>query len=222
MLSTQQLAATKLARFLKANTFEALLEKTLREEYTRLKDLDFPALVHKLRSPSLCKPHARFVRKMLKTIIDCPELESFNPRIILAAFMIVLHPARSFEAGVTPGSLEEAVFRSGTAMLQAFDAICKAAPSARTELILTFKEPLLSYTQDFKAWKIPDENRVISRLERALLAIYEAKRQRGDANDEATIAIDAQIEKLRFIMARMSQARLDRFDAMRRSMAPPQ
>ena len=204
------------------NTLEALLQNMLREglTYQQLKDLDIAGLVHKLKSGPLIRAHKRFVRKMMQ-IIKCPDLERLNPRVMNAAFMIVLHPMSSFEAAIVPGSVEEAVFRSGTAMLHAFDAICKAPSSARIELIKHFQTPLLAYMQDFAVWKIPDNNKIISRLERALFALYQARQQIQDGDVELNAAFDTQIERLRSKMVCMDSARLDQFDAMRRSMALP-
>jgi hypothetical protein len=104
--------------------------------------------------------------------------ENVNIRVFLAAFMIAYYPANVFE---NMGPLEQALFDVTTPLIVSFEAIMVALSSG-----LLFKDIDVSFTKDFtallfrflkhfRAWKVPDEAKLVARIKNALLALYEAQ-----------------------------------------------
>ena len=187
-------------------------------DYNQLKDMDFVAVVTMSRTKTLIQAHKHFMDKLIPIMNHTGN--DLNPRVFIASYMISLHPNHVFELGTTPGSLEERLFQSACILVRLFDEICKASPDARLPLIRQFKTPLLQYMRDFEAWKIPDGERILNRLERALFCLYNARQHLAET-DEVIIQLDVQIERLRSKITQIDPTRLLQFDAMRRSMAPP-
>ncbi len=97
-------------------------------------------------------------------------------RVFLAAYMIVLYPNKAF---TTIGDLETRVMRSAQALLQIFEGILPSTvPLYKLPLDLTKSLPnaLFNYLRDFKAWKVPDQAKLTSRIKHALVALYDARR----------------------------------------------
>ncbi len=104
------------------------------------------------------------------------EPEQINVRIFLAAYMIVLYPNKAFS---TIGDLETRVMRSAQALLQIFGGILPSTvPLYKLPLDLTKSLPnaIFNYLRDFKAWKVPDQAKLASRIKHALVALYDARR----------------------------------------------
>ena len=188
-------------------------------DYDQLKDMDFLGVVTKSRSNTLIQALKNFMDK-LNPIMNLTGNNLINPRRFIAIYMISLHPTHVFEMQMTPENLEGRLFQSASTLVRAFDEICKASPDARLPLIRQFKTPLLQYMRDFEAWRIPDAERILVRVEHALVVIYNA-RQQLEETDNVIHELDVQIDRLRNKMAQLNPIRLSQFDAMRFSMAPP-
>ena len=103
--------------------------------------------------------------------------ENVNVSVFLASFMIAYYPYKVFE---TMGRLEQQLFDSTIALIEAFERICKqiaANPSFAHmphELSKDFPTLLLKFLKAFKAWKVPDEIKLTMRIKHALIAMYQA------------------------------------------------
>ena len=101
--------------------------------------------------------------------------ERFNVRVFLAGFMIAYHPTRVFE---TMGALEQALLDSTVPLIETFERICHQIavdPSfahVPHELTKDFPTLLLHFLRAFKAWKVPDEAKLVKRIKHALVALY--------------------------------------------------
>ena len=172
-----------------------------------LKTLSFEDLVHTLRSRRVVQAQGSIVNRFKSVMKIDTEI---NPRVISAVFMIVLHPDNVFER---TGPLETLLIEKSTAMLTRYEAIC--SEPWRWDLVKEFHQPMMEYLETFQTWKAPDTERLKSRIERALLAIYQVR-------NEMPVVADVQINRLREKLGKMDFDRLQRFDQMRLTMAIPQ
>jgi hypothetical protein len=91
--------------------------------------------------------------------------------------MIAIHPRNVFE---TMGELETAVLESAQRLLAIFERILNSSEVLhRLPLDLTRSLPvaLFEYLRHFRAWKVPDEARLVARIKHALRALLDAKKQ---------------------------------------------
>jgi hypothetical protein len=83
--------------------------------------------------------------------------KAFNARVFMAAFMIVHYPRSIFETIEEP---QQAVIDSATALLLAFEQLCKSLQSHKDfvkvpdDLTKDFGTLLYAYAKAFKAWKV--------------------------------------------------------------------
>jgi len=95
--------------------------------------------------------------------------QAINVRVFLAAYMIVLHPGNVFES---VGALEAAVIESARRLVEIYENILRSSLHTKS-----FSMALLDYYRDFKAWKVPDEAKLMARIKHGLLALYQARQQ---------------------------------------------
>jgi hypothetical protein len=145
-----------------------------------------------------------------------------NARIVLAGYMISFHTAKVFE---TVGVIEKNLIESSTALLQLMEKIAKELVSLGSfqalpkELTKNFHKFLMKYLNDFKTWKVPDEQKLTTRIKHALVALEEAQMQLpADEPTDSKLAIElrVQIERLRGKLAHVGgPAVLRQFDESR-------
>ncbi len=106
-----------------------------------------------------------------------------NVRIFLAAFMISVRPSHVFDA--PGGALESALLEASKVLLELFERICGAVSHTVSRSFSTvpmdvtdgFCVALVTFLKRFKAWKVPDEVKLTSRIRHALIALYQAELQ---------------------------------------------
>ena len=121
------------------------------------------------------------------------EPERVNVRIFLASYMIAVYPRNVFE---NMGVLETEVFNSAKALVEHFEEILLSG-SFKSR---TFADVLSKYLQDFKAWKVPDEAKLVARIKHALVALYQARSQLPldePVNSQLNTEFRTQIQRLR-------------------------
>ena len=107
--------------------------------------------------------------------VDGQGPERVNVRIFLAAYMITVYPVNVFEH---TGELEIRLMASAKLLLETFEKILYSTSPFRGmphDVTKSFPSQLFDYLRDFKAWKIPDEARLLKRIEHALVALYQAR-----------------------------------------------
>jgi hypothetical protein len=134
----------------------------------------------------------------------------------LAAYMIVGHPREVFSA---TGDLERRLMESAQALLDIFERILHSAVPMHMmspDLTKSLPTALFAYLRDFKAWKVPDEAKLVSRIKHALVSLYQAMTQLPadePENSQLNIEFRTQIFRLRRKMREIAgQAALTRFD----------
>ena len=145
--------------------------------------------------------------------------ESVNIRVFLAAYMIAYYPAHVFE---TMGQMEQSLFDAATPLIVAFEAIADKIKSDSLfmnvgyELTKDFPTLLFRYLCHFKAWKVPDEAKLVSRIKTALLALYEAQAHLPpdeDPESKLNLEFRSQIGRLRSKLSQIAgEAELRKFD----------
>ena len=177
----------------------------------KVKSISFEALVVFLREKHIIKVSKDALQRIhilccnrhgtpSKTLAD-PS--SINVRVFLAAYMIAYRPTHVFES---MGSLEQALLESAIPLLEAYDKICRSILSegcfAKTPSSITanFTTLLFEYLKRFKAWKVPDEEKLAMRLKHALVALYIACDKfppSEPADSKLRLEFTAQIGRLR-------------------------
>ena len=131
---------------------------------------------------------------------------SVNVRVFLAAYMVAFRPDSVFEN--QNGTLEKNLFQSAVPVLECFQTLCEqfdqsseGLRSLNQELVSSFVPKLCTYFENFKAWKVPDEEKLCKRIFNALIALYGAYRHLPDQAEEpnSRLAEDfrKQIQRLR-------------------------
>ena len=146
--------------------------------------------------------------------------ESVNVRVFLAAYMISFRSTRVFE---TMGVLEQALFDAAAALIVSFERICSSVlavdkggfqnvPKTESEQFPTL---LFDFMGRFKAWKIPDEAKLTSRIKHALIALFQARDQLPPdepADGRLMVEFNTQIDRLKAKLAQIAgQAELTEF-----------
>ena len=128
--------------------------------------------------------------------------EHVNVRVFLAGFMIAYHPTRVFE---TMGALEQALLDSTDPLIEAFERICHQIamdPSfahVPHELTKDFPTLLLNFLRAFKAWKVPDEAKLVKRIKHALVALHRGlEHLPPDEPEESKLKMEYNISITRF------------------------
>jgi hypothetical protein len=170
----------------------------------------FEALVILLRE----KPVVKVTRNCVQRIHLCCTFlhgsprkaldpEHVNVRVVLAAYMIAGRPTHVFES---MGALEQSLYESALVLTTNFESLAKgiaqtgAFHSANADLAESFPTVLFEYLKRFKAWKVPDEAKLICRIKHALIALYQAREHLPhDEPDDSKLKVEfrIQIERLR-------------------------
>ena len=145
--------------------------------------------------------------------------ENVNVRVVLAAFMIAYRPTHVFES---TGPLEQALVDSATPLIETFERICtqihknRAFSDVPAELTRHFPTLLLDYLRKFKAWKVPDEAKLTSRIKHALAALYQAKERLSPnepVDSKLRMELDTQTRNLRLKLSQIAgDSALQEFD----------
>ena len=142
--------------------------------------------------------------------------------------MIAFRPTDVFES---MGALEQALYDSATPLMASFERICsciRASPNhtfqeVPHELTRDFPTMLLEYLKRFKAWKVPDEAKLTSRIKHALVALYQAEEHLPpDEPEDSKLRTEfrTQIERLRSKLQQIAGVdALKQFDEQQRAGA---
>ena len=144
-----------------------------------------------------------------------------NIRVVLAAFMIYFRPTHVFET-MDPGSLEHSLFDAAKALVDHLESIIECISANESfrdvpvEVSVRFEPLLTQYLRSFKAWKGPDLEKMITRIEHALIALYIARAKLSEedpANSTINANLDAEIARLRAKLSNLAGAdALERLD----------
>ena len=146
---------------------------------------------------------------------------SVNCRVFLALYMIALYPSKVFD---DTNPLAVALLDSSLPLLKCFEGITQQFMdrdytflNVDADLRSNFSWHLFNYMEKFKAWKVPDEAKLICRVKHALVALYSAEEQipREEPEDSRLkVEFRVQIERLRGRFQQLAgQEALLQFDA---------
>lgn len=164
--------------------------------------------------------------------------DNVNVRVFLAAFLITYRSNHVFEM---MGELEITLKNSAMVMLRSFEEIlvkiqekCRTTTTSSSMIAVSPRLPgddnrhiiskdfvpmLLQYLTDFERWKVPDKAKLMRRIVRALVALYEAEGQLPvdePENSRVKIQFRYQIQRLRSKLLQIGgQEKLDEFDQNR-------
>ncbi len=169
------------------------------------------------RSKAVLERFHRLANLVNKVTISSNETpERVNVRIFLAAYMIVGHPWRVFEQ---VGALERPLIDSAQTLLDIFEKILHSEiPVHQLHPDLTRSLPiaLFRYMRDFRAWKLPDEAKLVVRVKHALVALFTAReRLPPDEPEDSELKTEfrTQIRRLRDKLRQIAGAdELAKFD----------
>jgi hypothetical protein len=170
----------------------------------------FEALVVFLRE----KPIVKVARNCVQRIHFCCnslhgaprkalEPESVNVRVVLAAYMIAGRPTHVFES---MGALEQSLYESALVLTANLESLARSIAQTgcfhlvNADLAESFSTVLFEYLKRFKAWKVPDEAKLVCRIKHALIALYQAEQHLPpDEPEDSKLKIEfrTQIERLR-------------------------
>jgi hypothetical protein len=196
-----------------------------------VRSISFETLVVKLREKPLIAT-AKAMLQRVHMLATCrhgsPTPRALAPghvnvRVFLAGYMIAYRPTHVFES---MGTLEHPLLEAATRMLNSFEAIMgvlrdngghfDAVPPAVSK---DFPTLLFEYLRCFKAWKGPDEEKLVCRIRHALVALYQAEAHLPadePADSRLKLEFRTQVERLR---SKLSQIRgpdaLEQFDEQR-------
>ena len=217
-------------RFSKNTTAKLVHHALIEVELTidHMKSISFEALVVFLREKSVLAAMRAALQRMhmLSTFRHGSPSKSLAPenvnvRVFLSAFMIAYRPTHVFES---MGTLEQALFEASVPMLSQFEKMCKtllAAPFKCFQMVPAdqtkdFPTTLFEFLRRFKAWKVPDEAKLICRIKHALVALIQAEQHLPpDEPDDSKLKIEfrEQITRLRGKFLQIAgQEALDKFD----------
>ena len=148
------------------------------------------------------------IRDVLRNVLNEVGEPTFdaNPRVVAASYMIALHRDQCFEPvnAIEAIHLQDAVFEAAKDLVDRFDS------STSAEEVFT---ALTEYFKCFNEWKVPDTQRLVVRIENALLVINQALEQIDLNNDtNVRLALTTQIERLRTKLGQLDPAALQRYD----------
>ena len=138
-----------------------------------------------------------------------------NVRVVLAAYMIVVRPTNVFEDPNVPEVKN--VCEAAKNLLLIFEEILLLTGPFHTiskDLSKSLPQAVSRYLSDFKAWKVPDEAKLVARIQVALIALYQGLAQLPQ-DEESTLKteFETQIRTLRDKLRQISSpATLARFD----------
>jgi hypothetical protein len=238
----QQAAGKRLLRAWRTQ-YRQLANRQLLEDAERqsvssayVRSISFESLTAKLRE----KPVIASTKALLQRVhLQCTfrhgspsgvrTPENVNVRVFLAAYMIAYRSTHVFES---MGALEHPLLEAATKLLDCFESIVgvlrdhdgyfAAVPHALSEAFPTL---LFEYLKCFKAWKVPDEAKLVCRIRHALVALYQAETHLPpDEPEDSRLKVEfrTQIERLRSKLQQISGAdALAQFDADREANVLP-
>ena len=194
-----------------------------------VKSITFDTLVTKLRERpiiEMAQAALHRVHKLTTRRHGSPINFPVNVRVFLAGFMIAYRPTHVFE---NMGTLETALIEATTPLLTQFEAICKSildtgsfrnVPHALTR---SFPTALYEFLKRFKAWKVPDEQKLTMRIRHALMALYQAQEHLPPHESEDSVVrteFRTQIQRLRSKLQQIAGIdALNAFDEQHRTSA---
>ena len=131
-------------------------------------------------------------------------------RVFLSAYMIAYFPDEVFDR---MEQIEKDLISVTMPLIDVFERISSAISESRnfcdtpSEITASFPSLLLAYMRKFKAWKIPDEERLVQRIQHGLLSLYEARSHLPpDEPDDSVLNIEfrVQIGRLRGRLAQVA------------------
>jgi hypothetical protein len=134
---------------------------------------------------------------------------NLNIRVFFAAYMIHRDAKAVFES---IGPLEAALLPLSVRLLMEFERLClelSTGPIQKIDrgLVMQFPDTLNEYVSAFKAWKIPDEEKLANRLKHALNALYATEAEVDGCEQEAVkrrSEVRAKIERLRLKLVQVA------------------
>jgi|GEM_PF-6480725 len=121
--------------------------------------MDFDTLVTMLKTPETIRIAGECIEELIGTC---------NIRIFIASYMIAYKTSSVIDE---MDSLSTPLVRSATAMLVNWDAILKKKMRCDS----SFHGLVQEYLDCFKAWRIPDCEKLVTRIGHALGALYSAQ-----------------------------------------------
>ncbi len=156
-----------------------------------------------------------------------PTPKDTNIRVVLAAYMIASEPLKVFES---IGALEQPLYESATVLTAKLELLAERLQQTGTfylisaDLAESFQPVLTEFLKRFKAWKVPDEAKLLCRVKHALIALYQAEENlhpTEPADSKLYIEFRTQIERLRRKLQQIAGVNaLHQFDEDRRTGAP--
>ena len=200
--------------------------------------MGFHALVPHLRRPETLSVTKAVVSRLHMLAVRRHGMEagitSVNVRVFLSGFMIAVYPEMVFE-NMPQQPLAQALHDATLPLLHHFERMCRPVSDAAHDIrnedgevtfelcvpeegTRPFQALLRTFLDAFRAWKIPDEERLLTRIRHALLALYQAQAhlpQNGAGADAAVVQeFRAQIERLEGKLAQIGGR--DALEAFRR------
>ena len=179
----KEAAVNKISTWWKTHTRRACVNALPRIDHLRA--LSFEDLVLVIRDT--ISTHRRIAVRLTRQ-------KDLNARVLNSAFMILLHPTRLFNR---ISVVELRVIQTAAAMLAELEMFRKNMWKDPE----TYKAAVQTYLDSFDAWK--SEERMIRRIEHALVALYKHRRN---------VVVEEQIEKLRSRLEDLG--RLEQFDKL--------
>ena len=123
------------------------------------------------------------------------------------------------------GSLEQTLYEAAKVVTERFESIVTTViktqklSTVSKDITRDFPQILFEYLRRFKAWKIPDEQKLTCRIKHALIALYQAKTllpADEPKDSKLMVEFETQITRLRAKLLQIAgQTAVDEFDATR-------
>lgn len=218
------------------NIVQNLLLNNITVDY--IKSISFETLAHFLREPNIISSSKICLRR-IHILCDIRHgspnqaliPENINIKVFLAGFMIAYTPTHVFES---INILENELLEAATQLFKNFYLICESILSSKNnsfqnvshEITKDFSTLLYEYLKKFKAWKVPDEEKLKCRIIHALNALYQANDQLPlDEPDDSKLKTEFrnQIKRLRNKLQQISGIEvLNQFDEQYKTQQPIQ
>jgi len=139
--------------------------------------------------------------------------------------MIAYRPTHVFES---MGALEQSLYESAIPLTTTFERIIQCIRTSVSrcfqevpyELTEGFPTMLYEYLKRFKAWKVPDEAKLVCRIKHALIALYQAEEHlppHEPEDSKTKVEFRIQIERLRGKLQQIAGVdALNQFDEQRK------
>ena len=225
-LSCVRLIQRMWTKFKSHSRVEAIVRRYFRDgancDYAR--SLSFESIVLYLRQQPLinattsCLSCVLALSSKLKPVDPLlQQTRVCDTRVFLASYMISLHPHKVFEG---MGELEKTLYDSTAPLVACWEQLLDSVRhgEADRQLLLKFPELLADYRAKFKAWKVPDEAKLVARIKHALNALFQARDHLPadePVDSKMMQEFQTQIERLRGKLRQVAgQAALDEYDAL--------